>query len=347
MAKGIKYFGDYKIIEQIGRGGMAKIYTAIHVPLNRVVVVKEMVRSPGVESHKRFKREALLNASLSHPNIVEVYDYFSIGSSSFLVMQYIDGINLAEIIEQEAPLHPTVVAIVGYEICQAISYAHKSEIIHRDIKPTNILISREGQVKVSDFGVAKSKTSPDLTSTGTIIGTPYYMSPEQASGKKVSYQSDIYSIGVVLYEMLTGKRPFKGDNTQEVTVRISRGKYKSPLWLDPHHSLRLSRIMNKAMKKNPKKRYKNAERFKSDLEKFAGWKNLAQSDRILQHLILDIDQKMVATTVMERKRAKKKKKGKKLFWPIFLVIIIAIIILFLVKNHIIQDIISKILQFTP
>ena len=137
MKKEVRFIGNYKVLDIIGKGGMAKIYTAIHIPLNRVVVIKEMGRN---ESRRRFKQEALISANLDHKNIVAVYDYFNFGNSCYLVMQYIDGMNLAEIIEREAPLHPVTAAVIAREVCQAIEHAHKNGVIHRDIKPTNILI---------------------------------------------------------------------------------------------------------------------------------------------------------------------------------------------------------------
>jgi serine/threonine-protein kinase len=249
MNKDIKYVGNYRILDIIGKGGMAKIFTAIQVPLDRVVVVKEMSKSSGAEYRKRFKNEALITATLEHPNIVSVYDYFSIGQTSYLVMQYVDGLSLSDLIESEAPLHPVVAAVIGHEICLAIEYAHKNNVIHRDIKPTNILITKDGKLKVTDFGVAKDETARDLTSVGTLIGTPCYMSPEQAMGRKLTTQTDIFSLGIVLYELVTGKKPFWGETAEEITAKIQRGKYRSPLLLDPHHSMGLSRIVNRAMKK--------------------------------------------------------------------------------------------------
>jgi len=236
MAKDIKFVGNYKILDIIGKGGMAKIYTAIQMPLNRVVVVKELSKSSNSEFRRRFKNEALITASVEHPNIVSIYDYFAIGQTSYLVMQYVDGFSLADIIENEAPLHPVVAAIITREICRAIEHAHQNNIIHRDIKPTNVLISKDGKLKITDFGVAKDEKARDLTSVGTLIGTPCYMSPEQALGRRLSAQSDIYSIGIVLYEILTGKKPFWGETAEEITTKIARGRYRSPLLADPHHS---------------------------------------------------------------------------------------------------------------
>ncbi|OPX18129.1 hypothetical protein BXT86_02805 [candidate division WOR-3 bacterium 4484_100] len=333
MKKTFKYIGNYKLIDIIGKGGMARVYTAVQMPLNRVVVVKEMNRSIGGNLRQRFKQEAMLSATLNHKNIVPIYDYFNIGSSNYLVMEYVDGLNLAEVIEMGGPLHPVITGLISYEICQALDYAHRNGIIHRDIKPTNILLSNEGEVKISDFGVAKAESSPDLTATGVVIGTPFYMSPEQASGKKVTYQSDIYSLAIVMYEMVTGKKPFTGENAQEITVRVSKGKYKSPLWLDPHHSLRLSRIINRAMKKKLRSRYKSMSAMARDLERFLGWKNLAQSQKILKKFLAKLEYTRQATTLVKKPKRKKKRHTKKenIWLYIILVVILLLLIFYLVK----------------
>lgn len=323
MTKEIKFVGNYKILDIIGRGGMSKVYTAIQMPLNRIVVVKEMSKSSSSEYRKRFKNEALITAGLEHPNIVSIYDYFSVGQTSYLVMQYVDGVSLADVIENETPLHPVVAGLIAREICLAISHAHQNNIIHRDIKPTNVLISKEGHVKITDFGVAKDATARDLTSAGTLIGTPCYMSPEQAMGKRLSAQSDVFSIGIVLYEMLTGKKAFWGESAEDITARIARGKYKSPFLIDPHHSYRLARIINKALKKNLNRRYETVARMASDLENFVGWKNLASGEQTLSQIVSSIDLKKQTTTVIRKKKKKKKKKrGTNIFFLYFLLIVV-------------------------
>jgi serine/threonine protein kinase len=316
-SKEIKYVGNYRILDIIGKGGMAKVFTAIQVPLDRVVVVKEMSKSSGAEYRKRFKNEALITAALEHPNIVAVYDYFSIGQTSYLAMQYVDGLGLSEIIECEAPLHPTVAATICREICLAVDHAHKHNVIHRDIKPTNVLISKEGKLKVTDFGVAKDETARDLTSVGTLIGTPCYMSPEQAMGKKLTAQTDVFSLG---------KKPFWGETAEEITAKIQRGKYRSQLLLDPHHSFGLSRIANRAMKKNLNRRYETVAQMIHDLERFAGWQNIARSEQIMSQLVSKTELRRQTTTVIRKNRNKKKKKkrGSKinLFFLYFLLIFV-------------------------
>ncbi len=317
MKHDVKYIGNYKILDIIGRGGMARVYTAIHVPLDRVVVVKEMGKS---ESRKRFKQEALISAELDHPNIVSIHDYFSIGQSCYIVMEYVDGINLAEILEQSGALDPVTAALITHEICRAVGYAHQNEIIHRDIKPTNVLIASDGFVKITDFGVARGKTHPRLTSTGAVVGTPYYMSPEQAAGEDLTPRSDIYSIGIVLYEMITGKKPFAGQNANAVTAKVIRGHYASPFFSGPHHSFRLSRIVNRAMKKNRNRRYETAEQMAHALSRFIGWKKLAQKEKILKELVQTVDHAKKMTTIVKKPKKKRRRKQKGTAWYLYVLL---------------------------
>lgn len=306
MKQEYKYIGNYRILDVIGKGGMAKIYTAIHSSLDRIVVVKEMGKN---ESRRRFKQEAVICAGLEHANIVPIYDYFSIGNSCYIVMQYIDGVDLAHVIEHAAPLEPNTAAIIALAICRALQHAHQSGIIHRDVKPTNVLISRTGEVKITDFGVARGEDMPHLTSTGQVIGTPFYMSPEQAEGKEITARSDIYSIGIVMYEMITGKKPFTGENAHAITAKIIRGKYPSPLWNSPHHSLRFSSIIHRAMSKGLNKRYVSAGHMVHDLVRFLGYKRIVHGEEELTELLQSIEQEQRATTIV--RKPDKKKKGEK------------------------------------
>lgn len=320
--------GNYKILKSIGKGGMAQVYTALQGSLDRVVVIKQLKKDLDAEARTRFQREAKVCANLHHKNIVEIYDYFREGGEHYLVMEYIEGLSLADIIEKEAPLHPMLAAAIAREVCQALVCAHKNGIIHRDIKPKNILISKDGVVKLTDFGVARDIDAPELTTTGAIIGTPFYMSPEQAGGGKAGFQSDIFSLGVVLYEMVTGKKPFVAEENQGIISKICRGKYKSPFWIDPHHSWRLSRIINKAMKRNPKARYKSAEEMLRALNNFLGWKGQATVEEKIRSSVNIIEQQKEVTTVVKG-RPKKKKKEKSNTGLYFLLVILLILIIFL------------------
>ncbi|UCD19187.1 MAG: serine/threonine protein kinase [candidate division WOR-3 bacterium] len=325
MSKESKYVGNYRLVDIIGKGGMSRVFTAVQVPLDRVVVVKELGKSSGAEFRKRFKSEALITAALEHPNIVPIYDYFTIGQASYLVMQHIDGLNLSDIIESEAPLHPVTAATIVREICLAIDHAHRNNVIHRDIKPTNVLVSKDGRLKVTDFGVAKDETARDQTRVGTLIGTPCYMSPEQAVGRKLTTQSDIFSLGIVLYELVTGVKPFWGETADEITAKIGRGKYRSPFWLDPHHSAGLARIINRALKKNLNRRYESAAHMMRDLEEFTGWKNIAHGYTMMSKLVSSAEAKKSTTTIVRRKK-KEKKKARKKGNPFYLYVVLVFVV---------------------
>lgn len=326
-----EYIGDYKIIDAIGTGGMAKVYVAMHTSGTRRVVIKEMAHP---ESKQRFKQEAIISTSLKHKNIVATHDYFTIGSSCYLVMEYVDGTDLATLIQDQAPLAPRIAALIAHDVCSAIKHAHKRTIIHRDIKPTNILLSQRGDVKLSDFGVARGEDLPHLTQTGTVIGTPFYMSPEQASGAAVTSQTDIYSLGIVLYEMATGHKPFTGTNAQTITASVCRGKYASPFWRMPQHNLRLSRIVNKTMQKNVRRRYQNAEALCRDLERFVGRRTLARRHTIIANFVQHTIETRRATTIIKRKRRRKTKKRKakaNVYFVIISIIVLLILVLYLIQ----------------
>ncbi|EQG76652.1 phosphotransferase enzyme family protein [Clostridioides difficile DA00165] len=212
----------YEIIRKIGDGGMAFVYEAKDRLLNRTVALK-VLRPEFVDDDEfltKFKREAEAVASLSHPNIVNVYDVGEDGKVHYIVMEFVDGKNLKEIIQDEGILDEYTALDITKQIAMALSAAHKKGIIHRDIKPHNILISNEGRVvKVADFGIAKAVSNSTMTNIGSIIGSVHYFSPEQAKGKFVTNNADLYSLGIVLYEMLIGKVPFRGDSPISIALQ--------------------------------------------------------------------------------------------------------------------------------
>jgi len=326
-----KYIGNYKIIDVLGTGGMAKVYVATHTSGNRPVVIKEMAHP---ESKQRFKQEAIISTSLKHKNIVETHDYFTVGSSCYLVMEYVDGTDLATLIHEHSPLAPRIAALIAHDVCSAIRHAHKHTIIHRDIKPTNVLLSQRGDVKLSDFGVARGEDLPHLTQTGTVIGTPFYMSPEQASGTAVTGQTDIYSLGIVLYEMTTGHKPFTGTNAQTITARVCRGRYASPFWRMPRHNLRLSRMINKAMQKNMRRRYQTAEAMCQDLEQFVGRRSFGRMHTMIANLVQHVTESRRATTIIKRRRTRKTKKKEtkpNMYLVVISIVVLLILILYLIQ----------------
>ncbi len=262
--------GNYKIIEKIGEGGMAVIYRAFQPALKRPVVIKKL-KDPNREIIARFKKEALVSASFNQQNVVSIYDFLYTNRSYYLVMEYVDGEDLRTLIDHLSPIPVDITLLIILEIARGLEYTHNQNIIHRDIKPSNILVGHDGAVKLIDFGVAKGRESSKLTQTGMIVGTPSYMSPEQAHGDPLSPQSDLYSLGILLYELLTSVKPYFGTNNTEILARIGRGKYIAPAAINPQIPLRVRRIIRKLLKRNRRKRYKTAGALIHDLERSIPW----------------------------------------------------------------------------
>lgn len=259
----------YEIIRKIGDGGMAFVYEAKDRLLNRIVAVK-VLRPEFVDDEEflaKFKREAEAVANISHPNIVNVYDVGCDGKVNYIVMEYVDGQNLKEIIKNEGTLDEYTALDITKQIAKALSAAHKKGVIHRDIKPHNILISSEGRnVKVADFGIAKAATNSTMTNIGSIIGSVHYFSPEQAKGKPVKNNADLYSLGIVLYEMLLGKVPFKGDSPISIALQhINEDiEFSSEEKTQIPQSIRT--LIKKLTEKSPEDRYQSSEEVIEDIE---------------------------------------------------------------------------------
>lgn len=259
----------YEIIKKIGDGGMAFVYKAKDILLNRIVAVK-VLRPEFVDDDEflgKFKREAEAVASLSHPNIVNVYDVGEEGKVHYIVMEYVDGQNLKEIIKNEGTLDEYTALDITKQIAMALSEAHKKGIIHRDIKPHNILISNEGRVvKVADFGIAKAVSNSTMTNIGSIIGSVHYFSPEQAKGKFISNNADLYSLGIVLYEMIIGKVPFRGDSPISIALQHINDEieFTSQEQVNIPQSVRT--IIKKLTEKSSIERYQSAEEVIEDIE---------------------------------------------------------------------------------
>ena len=259
----------YEIIKKIGDGGMAFVYKAKDILLNRIVAVK-VLRPEFVDDDEflgKFKREAEAVASLSHPNIVNVYDVGEEGKVHYIVMEYVDGQNLKEIIKNEGTLDEYTALDITKQIAMALSEAHKKGVIHRDIKPHNILISNEGRVvKVADFGIAKAVSNSTMTNIGSIIGSVHYFSPEQAKGKFISNNADLYSLGIVLYEMIIGKVPFRGDSPISIALQHINDEieFTSEEQVNIPQSVRT--IIKKLTEKSSVERYQSAEEVIEDIE---------------------------------------------------------------------------------
>ena len=222
--------GRYRLVELLGQGGMATIYRAVDTQLGRDVAVKllrpEYLRDPDFSS--RFRQEAQNAASLNHPNVVTVYDYGEDPSGPYIVMEYVDGEDLATILRRNGSLPPAQAARIAAAVARALAAAHARGIVHRDVKPGNVLIGRDGRVKVADFGIARAVAEAQMTLPGTTLGSVHYFSPEQARGESATNESDIYALGIVLYEMLTGSRPWEGDSAAGVALARLSGPVPDP-----------------------------------------------------------------------------------------------------------------------
>ncbi|AWB45161.1 Stk1 family PASTA domain-containing Ser/Thr kinase [Paenibacillus sp. CAA11] len=260
--------GRYQIIERIGGGGMALVYRAQDLLLNRNVAIK-VLRQQFVHDEefiRRFRREAQSAASLSHPNVVSIYDVGQEEDTHYIVMEYVEGQNLNEIIKERAPLQVDEAIRIASQICDALDHAHHNQIIHRDIKPHNILIGRNGRVKVTDFGIARAVTSTTITQTGSVVGSVHYFSPEHAKGVAAGEKSDLYSLGIVLYQMLTGHLPFLGESPISVALKHLQEEFEEPRRLNPMIPQSVENIILKSMRKNPNERYQSAKEMQLDLE---------------------------------------------------------------------------------
>jgi serine/threonine-protein kinase len=252
---------------------MADVYLARDQLLDRPVAVKVLFPEFATDEAfvERFRREATAAANLNHPNIVSVYDWGEADSTYFIVMEYIDGRTLSEILRAEGPLHPDRVADIGADVAAALGFAHRNGVVHRDVKPGNVLVTPTGQVKVADFGIARAITAnadEDLTQVGTVMGTATYFSPEQARGETVDPRSDIYSLGCVLYELLVGKPPFSGDTPVAIAYKHVQESPVPPRHLNVALPAAIEAIVLKCLAKNPVNRYPSAEDLRADLRRF-------------------------------------------------------------------------------
>ncbi len=261
--------GRYRLVELLGQGGMATVYRALDTQLGRDVTIKllrpEYLRDPDFSS--RFRQEAQNAASLSHPNVVTVYDYGEDPSGPFIVMEYVDGEDLATILKRNGSLPPTQAARIGAAVARALEAAHTRGIVHRDVKPGNVLIGRDGRVKVVDFGIARAIAEAQMTLPGTTLGSVHYFSPEQARGEPTTAASDIFSLGIVLFEMLTGRRPWEGDSAAAVALARLSPPVPDPVLLRPSLPSDLAAIDRKSLALDPADRFATAGAMADALER--------------------------------------------------------------------------------
>ena len=266
-------FNDrYELHRQIARGGMADVYLARDLLLDRPVAVKVLFDqfSKDQQFVERFRREAQRAANLNHPNIVSVFDWGEERGTYFIVMEYVEGRSLAEMIRTEGSIHPDKVAEISSEVAAALSFAHRNGIVHRDVKPGNVLVSPNGHVKVADFGIARAlaNVQSELTQAGTVMGTATYISPEQAQGMEIDPRSDLYSLGVMIYEMLSGRPPFTGETPVAVAYQHVQDSPVSPRAMGVSVAESLEAVTMKLLAKNPVNRYPTAEDLRNDLRRY-------------------------------------------------------------------------------
>ena len=269
MISGRILINRYEIIEEIGKGGMDIVYKGKDLLLNRNVAIK-ILRKEFIHDEqfiKKFKRESQSAASLSHHNIVNIYDVGVEGDIHYIVMELVKGQTLKELIRKNVKLSWERSIRIAQQIASALEHAHKNHIIHRDIKPHNIILTEDGIVKVADFGIARAITSSTITQVEDTMGSVHYLSPEQARGGFVNERSDLYSLGIVIYEMITGEVPFKGDTSVSVAIQHLQDEAKPPIEINSSIPIGLNNIILKLLNKNPDERYANATELISDLNR--------------------------------------------------------------------------------
>lgn len=323
----------YKLLEVIGEGGMAIVYRAEDLILDRTVAVK-VLRSEFSNDEEfilRFRREAESATSLSHPNIVNIYDVGEEDQLYYIVMEYIEGKTLKEYIRESAPLPIEEALSIFGKIASAIRHAHENQIIHRDIKPHNILITKSGQVKVTDFGIAMAMTSATITHTKSVLGSVHYLSPEQAKGSIATEKSDIYSLGVVLYEMVTGIVPFSGESPVTVALKHLQEDYTEPKLLNAQIPAHVESMIHKALAKDPNDRYENVAQLQSDIA--LALESTNEHEQQYHQDLEDEETKVIAPITPSKKeqledepekeqpKKQKKKRGRRFLMIILLVIL--------------------------
>ncbi len=269
----LKKLGRYQISGILGRGAMGQVYKGIDPAINRPVAMKtirlDFVSDPAemTELKERLHREAHAAGKLSHPNIVTIYDVGSEGDLQYIAMEYLEGRTLESMIKRKVKFNYRIIAQIIVQICAALDYAHQQGIVHRDIKPANIMILSDYRVKVMDFGIARVDSN-SMTKTGIAMGTPNYISPEQLKGQNVDSRADLFSLGVVMYELLLGKRPFKGENITSLIYSIINSEPEKPSHINPQVPLMFDHVIGRALKKKPTERYQRATEIVSDLADF-------------------------------------------------------------------------------
>jgi len=312
LMKGQKINDRYQIIRSIGEGGMANVYLAHDTILDRNVAVKILRGNLAKDEKfiKKFQREANSAATIIHPNVVEMYDVGKDDDNYFIVMEYIDGQTLKNLIKKRGALTLPEVIDIMIQLTSAIECAHDKYIIHRDIKPQNILMLDDGTVKVTDFGIATATNANELTETNSVMGSVHYLPPESANGSGSTIRSDIYSLGILMFELLTGKVPFKGDNAVEVAIKQLKEPIPSVTKINSEIPQSVENIILRACAKNPKNRYKNVTEMRNDIENCTKEENINVRRVVYQYPENDLEETKNLDDIREFVRVEKKEEGE-------------------------------------
>ena len=307
VEKGQKINDRYEIIKSIGEGGMANVYLAYDTILDRRVAIK-VLRGDLSNDEKfvrRFQREALSASSLSHPNIVEMYDVGEDQGIYYIVMEYIEGKTLKQLIKKRGGLTLSEAIDIMLQITDGISQAHDSYIIHRDLKPQNIMIKEDGSIKITDYGIAMALNSTQLTQTNSVMGSVHYLPPEQASGKGSTIRSDIYSMGILFYELLTGNLPFKGENAVEIALKQMRDEIPSVRKKNQAIPQSVENVILKSTAKNPKNRYTDSKEMHSDLLTVLNDERMNEEKYVFKYPEHEVDENTKSISVVKKKTDEK------------------------------------------
>ena len=321
---------NYQVLNTIATGGTAVLYKAIQSSLDRPVVIKRLHSHLTSDPNftRRFELEAKAAASLDHENIVRIIDFGSTDENYYIVMEYIDGLSLKELFEKHGTLRDELILLIAHEICMGLDHAHQRGIIHRDIKPANIMITNEGQVKITDFGLAKlHQSQTQQTVANTLLGTPLYMSPEQAIGNSIDGRSDLFSLGTICYELLSGTQPFMGENYAAVIQNILHGAVTPPSKLGTEVSHEAENIVMRSLNREPSKRFRTALEMARAIESVLGQERIMNVRTSLRRLLSGEEDTGAMPAIREKKRTKRR------MLPLFVSSAIALaVILFIVLN---------------
>ena len=269
LTTGTTFAGRYQIIEELGKGGMGRVYKVLDTRIKEKIALKLIRRDlcPDKETVERFSNELKFARKIRHKNVCQMFDLGEAEGTHYITMEYVPGEDLKNMIRMSGQLGTATAIAVARQVSEGLEEAHKLGVVHRDLKPQNIMIDRDGKARIMDFGIARSLEGQGITRAGTIIGTPEYMSPEQVEGREVDQRSDIYSLGVILYEMLTGRVPFEGDTPFTVGVKIRSETPRDPKEFNPQVPPDLSRLVLKCLEKDRQARYQDASEVHEELEK--------------------------------------------------------------------------------